>query len=231
MRKALQVVFELPQSRKPSFVLGKLRDLLTLVVVGTGLLLSVAVSGVVTRFSNELLDLAHLDQDLSSVVDVLALIVAMAASTLLFFVLFTILARPRIPDRSLWQGAFLGAVAFEVLKQLSSYLLAITEQSPAFQAFGIALILLIWINYFSRVVMYAAAWAYTAPAARAQRATQEPPVSATSRPAPPGVPTPADVGPAPPPSARNGRLDPRLAFAAGAAVALGLVAMARRRRG
>ena len=33
--------------------------------------------------------------------------------------------------------------------------------NPAFQAFGVALILLIWINYFSRLVMYSAAWAYT----------------------------------------------------------------------
>ena len=47
--------------------------------------------------------------------------------------------------------------------------LAATQGQPAFQAFGIALILLVWINYFSRVVMYAAAWAYTSRAARAQR--------------------------------------------------------------
>ena len=31
--------------------------------------------------------------------------------------------------------------------------------SPAFQAFGIALILLVWIHYFARVLLYAAAWA------------------------------------------------------------------------
>ena len=28
---------------------------------------------------------------------------------------------------------------------------------------------MVWINYFSRVVMYAAAWAHTSPEARAQR--------------------------------------------------------------
>ena len=38
-----------------------------------------------------------------------------------------------------------------------------------FQAFGIALILLVWINYFSRVVVLAAAWAHTSPEARAIR--------------------------------------------------------------
>ena len=166
MRTALQVVFELPRDRRPNFLLGKLRDLLTLAVVGSTLLLSVAVSGVVTRFSTQLLDLAGLDHDLSWTVEVVAVVVAMAATTLMFFVLFKVLARPRTPDRALWQGALLGSVAFEVLKQLSSVLLAATQRSPAFQAFGIALILLVWINYFSRIVMYAAAWAHTSRSAR-----------------------------------------------------------------
>ena len=110
-----------------------------------------------------------------------------------------------MPDRALWEGAFLGSIAFEILKQLSSFLLAATHRSPAFQAFGIALILLIWINYFSRVVMYAAAWAYTAPTARAARERESRPVPpealalrarvAASRPAYPLAQT---VGPAPP---------------------------------
>ena len=58
---------------------------------------------------------------------------------------------------------------FEVLKQLSTFLLKATANSEAFQAFGIALILLVWINYFSRVVVLSAAWAHTSPEARAVR--------------------------------------------------------------
>ena len=238
MRTALQVVFELPLSRQPNFLVGKLRDLVTLVVVGLTLLVSVALSGVVTRFSTELLDLADLDHDLSWIVEVGAVGVAMVANTLLFFVLFTVLARSRAPDRALWRGAFLGSIAVEVLQQLSSYLLAATQRSPAFQAFGIALVLLIWINYFSRVVMYAAAWAYTSPSARDARERESRLVSpdsvalgarvAASR---AGVPARPDAsGPAPPRRSRRASLDPRLAFGAGAATALGLVVMLRRRR-
>ena len=37
------------------------------------------------------------------------------------------------------------------------------------QPTGIALILLVWINYFSRVVVLAACWAHTSPEARAIR--------------------------------------------------------------
>jgi membrane protein len=238
MRTALRVVFELPLSTRPSYFIGKLWDLLTLVVVGTTLLVSVALSGVVTRFSTQLLDLLGLDHDLSWSVEVAAVVVAMVANTLLFFVLFAVLARPPTPRRALWRGAFLGSIAFEILQQLSSFLLAATHRSPAFQAFGIALILLIWINYFSRVVMYAAAWAHTAPSARAARDRESRPVSpdtlalrARVAAARAGVPVPADAPDAAPPRrSRAARLDPRLAFGAGAATALGLVAMLRRRR-
>jgi len=239
MRTALRVVFELPPGTRPSYVAGKLRDLLTLAVVGTTLLVSVALSGVVTRFSTDVLDLMNVDHDLSWVVEVTAVSVAMLANTLLFFVLFTVLARPPVPRRSLWEGALLGSVGFEVLKQLSSLLLAATQKSPAFQAFGIALILLVWINYFSRLVMYAAAWAFTTRAARARRAAEERPLSPdtlalrarveTSRSAAPGSLVLAGDPPGAS-SPHRRRLDPRIAFAAGAAVTLGLVAMVRRRR-
>ena len=75
-----------------------------------------------------------------------------AADMLLFFAIFNLLVRPRLPQRSLWAGALLGAIGAELLKWLSSFLIGLTRDQPAFQAFGIALILLVWINYFSRVV-------------------------------------------------------------------------------
>ena len=224
MRTALQVVFELPRNRRPNFLIGKLRDLVTLVVVGLTLLISVAVSGVITHFSDRVLDLADLDHDMSWSLEAVAVVIALVASTVFFFVLFTVLARPRTPDRSLWQGALLGALAFEILKQLSGVLLAATHRSPAFQAFGIALILLVWINYFSRIVMYAASWAYTSAPARAAREQDQEQEQDQTPALPASYATPDPV------VARVGhRLDPRLAFGAGAAAALGLVALLRRR--
>ena len=224
MRKALGVVFELPRSVRPNFVIGKLRDLVTLVVVGSILLVSVGLSGVVTRYSTELLDLLDLDHDLAGAVEVAAVVVGLAGNTLLFFTLFKLLARPPVPSRSLWQGALLGSVAFEVLKQLSTFLLAATQRSPAFQAFGIALILLVWINYFARLVMYAAAWACTTAEARAQqRAAVRPPAVDTRS-------VPARMVPPLSGVHVERRVDPRLSFAAGAALTVGVLALLRRRR-
>jgi membrane protein len=167
MRIALEAVFEQARGTRPSFVLGKLRDLLSLLVVGITLLVSVAVSGAAVGYSDRVLDLVGLDEELSWLVSLLGPVLGIATNTLLFYAFYRLLARPPTPRRALWKGALLGGIAFEVLKQISSYLLGITRDAPAFQAFGIALILLVWINYFSKIVVIAAAWAHTAPSARA----------------------------------------------------------------
>jgi membrane protein len=169
MRDALIVVFELPEREQPGFVTGKLRDLVTLVIIGVILLVSVAVAGLVGGFSKDLLDWAGIEANLGWLVRLVTILLGFGANMLLFFAMFVLLATPHTPRRSLWSGALLGAIAFEVLKQLSGFLISTTQGNPAFQAFGIALIVLVWINYFSRVVLYAAAWAHTSRAARAAR--------------------------------------------------------------
>ncbi|WP_036491137.1 YihY/virulence factor BrkB family protein, partial [Nocardioides sp. CF8] len=56
MRTALIAVFEEPERERPNFVLGKVRDVLGLLTLGSVLVLSVAVSGVVTKFAEPILD-------------------------------------------------------------------------------------------------------------------------------------------------------------------------------
>jgi membrane protein len=173
MRQALEVMFAVPRQERPSFVLGKLRDLATLGLIGLTLLVSVALSGAVTGFSGAILDWVGIDPQAMGPTVVLNLVghvLAIAASTVLLLLMFKLLvSESHVPRRALVGGALLGAVGFEVLKLAANLLLGQTKGQPAFQAFGVALILLVWINYFSRLVMYSAAWAYTAPAALAQR--------------------------------------------------------------
>lgn len=234
MREALIVVFEKPAFEQPNFVIGKLRDLVTLATVGLTLFVSVAVTGFVRGFSDLLLDLVGLDTAFGWLVGVITVVVGLAVNALLFFLIFQMLARPDIPRSSMVKGAVLGAVAFEVLKLLSQLLLGATKGQPAFQAFGIALILVVWINYFSRVVLYAASFAWTSAEARALRTEGEAPVQGPQT--PPLAPHPE----------RNGRAvwarDPAASgdtvadagrrwvtpFAGGAAAMLGLVAVLRR---
>ncbi|GEP35719.1 hypothetical protein NSZ01_34870 [Nocardioides szechwanensis] len=227
LRDALLVTFELPSFEQPNFVMGKLRDLLTLGAVGLTLLLSVGISGVVAGGSEQILEWLDLGVGLEPVLWVLGVVVGLAASTVLFLALFRLLADPHTPKRSLASGALLGAIGFEILKLLSSTLLKATKEQPAFQAFGIALILVVWINYFSRVVLYAASWAHTSPAARALRVDEPAVVQGPQVPSLVELPATAVTETREPPGG-SGR-SWGAPFAAGAAAMLALTAVLRRR--
>jgi membrane protein len=172
LRDGLITVFALPQREQPSFVMGKVRDLVTLVILGVVLLVAVAFTGVLSGFSTDLLGWIGLSTELGWLVSLLTIVLGLLANALLFFAMFRLLAAPDLPARAMWSGALLGAVGFEILKQVSGWLIRATQDQPAFQVFGLALILLVWINYFSRVILYAASWTWTHPLSREQRVVE-----------------------------------------------------------
>jgi membrane protein len=172
MRVALETVFVVPSYEHPNFVIGKLRDLLTLVLLGLILSVSVVLSGAVTGFSRTILGWVGLGGGFPAalLLNLLGHALAIVASMVLLLTMFKLLVtESHLPRNAMVRGALLGAVLFELLKLAANLLLAQTSSSPAGQVFGVALILVVWINYFSRFVMYAAAWSYTSPDALAQR--------------------------------------------------------------
>lgn len=226
LRLGLGAVFEKPEDDRLGFAAGKLRDLLTLATVGTVLFLAVVVSSFVSRFSEVILEFLTLAAELSWLLKLITVLVGFGANVLLFFAIFRLLGGGRTPTRALVKGAVLGAVLFEVLKRLASLLIAQTEGQPAFQAFGIALVMLVWMYYFSRVILYAASWAHTAPEAREERDHER--LDADRRDYEMKELTRVELRETAP--GGSSRISPKAAFAAGGASMLGLVALARRRK-
>ncbi len=209
MRRALGVMFVKPEGERPAWVVGKARDLAALPVLGAVLLLSVTLSGAMTWSWERILDGLGVEGTWLSraILWVVGHGLGIAATTLLLLAMFRLLARPQVAGRGLRQGALLGAVGFEVLKSLAGYLVELTRGQAAFQVFGVALILLVWINYFSRLVMLSASWGYTAPVSQEVRAMAQQPL-VTEQEADLLVPAPAAVagersGPVPVRSARR----------------------------
>ncbi len=178
MRDALQVMFRQPRQEQPNFIRGLRRDLVALVVLGLVLLVSIGLTGAVSWFSAVILGWLSLDGSwlAAAVLWVVALGLAILATSFLFVAMFSLLAKPHVARRALWQGAVMGAVGFELLKSGAGFLISQTKDQPAFQAFGVALILVVWINYFSRLVMLSASWAYTAPVAEEVRELERRPL-------------------------------------------------------
>ncbi|HSS67609.1 MAG TPA: YihY/virulence factor BrkB family protein [Nocardioidaceae bacterium] len=166
LRNALETAFQVPRRQQPNFVVGKAIDLGALVLLGLILIVSVGIEGVIEAAADDLLDAVGLgDSSLGRpLIWTIGALLGLAASTLLFFVMYRILGRPDIAQKALWQGAFAAAVAFELLKAIVVNILG-TVGGTSIASLAIAVTLVIWINYFSRITVYGAAWAMTAPAA------------------------------------------------------------------
>ncbi len=162
MRDGLRRVFgtlaePLPLLRK------KLVDVVVLTLLGTAVLASLVVSSLATAATDYTLGLVGLDGSTSAtlVLKALAVTVALAVDTALFAILLSRLSGVRQPWRQIRSGALLGAVGFEVLKLLGTFLIGHTMSNPLYATIGVTVGLLIWINFVSRLLVYAAAWTAT----------------------------------------------------------------------
>lgn len=178
MRRALGEMLGVAAEDRLGFVPGKARDLGMLVVLGVVLVLSVSLSGTMTWFSEQILEWGGVERSFvaGELLWVITHGLAVLATTVLFMTMFALVPRPPIPRRAMWQGALIGALGFEVLKSVAGLLISMTAQRPAFQAFGVALVVVVWINFFSRLVMLSAAWAWTGPVASEVRRLEEEPL-------------------------------------------------------
>lgn len=170
LRVSLQAVFTLPQSAQPGILPGILWDLVSLAVLGVTLIVSVSLSAVATAVTDRVLDVLGLDAlpGYALLLRLLGIALGIGVSTLLFFAMYRLLPRPELPNRALLEGALLGAVGFEVLKAAATLLISFALRSPTAAVAGTFVVLLVWINFFSRLIFLGGAWAATTPVARRQ---------------------------------------------------------------
>jgi membrane protein len=146
-----------------ALVRKKTGDAVVLILLGLALLASVGVSTLATDATQYALGHVGLDGSFaaSAVLKVVAVLLALVVDTLLLSILFSRLPGADISWHQVRSGARLGAVGFEALKLVGTFLLARTTSNPLYATFGVLVGLLVWINLVSRVLTYAAAWAAT----------------------------------------------------------------------
>ncbi len=172
VREAVQAQWrpkwEEPEADKETFVKALGKDLLTLVVMGIGILLSVVLSAVgsaLTGVFARLLGLADVGW-VTAVLSVVPVLLALCVSIALFFFFYSWLPThsDEVPRRKIWRGAIAAAVIFEVFKLLLSTLIQVFSGSATAAAFGSIIALLAFINLVARMVLMVAAWIGTSEA-------------------------------------------------------------------
>ena len=158
-------------------------DLTALLGLGVALVGSFAITGIAGGFAEDLLNLVGLGDQTWALflLKLLGIVLGLGANFLVFLWVIARLPRQHTPLRSAVKAAVLGAVGFEVLKQVMTYYLTNVTSSPSGAAFGPILGLLVFVNFASQFVLFVTAWAATAPGVEKE--------------APAAVPAPAVIRP------------------------------------
>jgi membrane protein len=110
---AIDRIWGLPRTRRPSFVRARLRALVLLAVLGGSLLAATALAGVGTvgaRYGVEW--------------KVASIVLSTLLDFVLFWIAFQVLTTLHIPWSGLWKGALVAAIGYEVLQLLGGYYVA-----------------------------------------------------------------------------------------------------------
>jgi membrane protein len=143
------------------------RTLLNLVEL-LGVVVAVVLTFVLTSLSAALTDdvlnwlgVSHIGW-LSPVLRLIPVIVSIGAGWLLFLYLYAVLPETRVPWKIVRQGALIGAIGLAILQYLTSFLVAQFSNSPAALIFGPVIALMLFFNFFARLILLVAAWIATA---------------------------------------------------------------------
>jgi membrane protein len=218
LRTGVQMVWAC-EVKKEKFLKAKLQDLLVLVGLGLGIVVSLVLTSGGTAATKWVVTTLGLDgiPGMGTLVAGVTILLGLAADTLLFMWVFTRLPGRPVRYRTVLRGAIFAAVGYEILKVVGTTYIAKVTSNPTYGAFAGAIGLLVWIDLVSRFLLIAAAWTATGPQ------PEDPDAPAPEEPEE-GFAVPVDerprrgvVGPAP----EGSREAPKPAAVAGALVGTG----------
>lgn len=164
LREAIRRMWHLPEE-PGNIVVKKLRDVVVLVSLFAVVGASVAVTGVVTGFSDQVLDWLGLQNGPvgSAIAFAAGVALTLLADLVLFVYLFTRMARVRTSIVAVLPAAVFGAVGFEILKIVGGFYVARTTSrgEATYGAFAVVVGLLLFLYLLSRLILLAAVFAVT----------------------------------------------------------------------
>jgi membrane protein len=146
-QNALNTVWGVPIFRRPGFPWSMLRDIVLILAVGIGLLLTTLLSGVA----------ASAAKSLGLGGQVAAIAVSLVLNIGVFWYGFRLATAKEIGTREMLPGAVLAAVMWQILQLLGTSLVAhtLSHSSSLYGVFGIVLGLLAWLYLQAQFTLYA----------------------------------------------------------------------------
>ncbi|MCK7674841.1 YhjD/YihY/BrkB family envelope integrity protein [Corynebacterium pygosceleis] len=147
-----------------NFVIRKLRDLLGLIALLLALIVAFGVAAAgssgLTEILLEKLNLSHIP-GITLMVFALTLVIGLLVNFVVFVGLLRFLPRTHVPGAAAVKGAILGALAFEVFKQIGTVFFSKALDNPAGATFGPIIGVMVLFFFVWRILLYSSAWAAT----------------------------------------------------------------------
>lgn len=162
LRIAIQTLWN-GQPETPNFLRDNARDLATLLGLGLGLVVSLALTAGGTAAATLLLDLVGLGEVtwLRALTALAGVVLAIIGSTVVFAWLFSNASRTGVSFKLVLPGAILAAVGFEILKLVGGFYLGLVSGNVSAGVFGSVVGILLWIFILTRFILFSVAWTAT----------------------------------------------------------------------
>lgn len=151
IQNAFNRVWAVPRNERPNPIASRLRSLLLLLVLGAGVLVTTALSGLTTGAD-------ALGASVAGALRLGAIPLATIANIGVFMLALRVLTATQVPTRQLRLGAVAAGVGWEVAQLLGTYLVThvLKGADEAYGVFGLVLGLLAWIYLLAVVTVMAA---------------------------------------------------------------------------
>jgi YihY family inner membrane protein len=149
-QNALNRAWAVPRNERPNPIALRARSLLLLLVLGAGVIVTTALSGLPTAAG-------ALGATLATWLGIVAIPLATVVNVALFMVAFRVLTARRVPWRQLRIGAIVAGIGWQIVQILGTYLVTLLQGAPeTYGDFGLVLGAIAWIYLLALVVVFAA---------------------------------------------------------------------------
>ncbi len=164
LRTGISAMWALDANEGGNFVTKKLWDLVALIGLLVLLILAFGVTAVgsssLTTTAMEHFGIGNFP-GARFVVWLAGLVAGILANFLVFWWMVVFMPRTKVPLKSGFKGALVGAVIFELIKQFSTVIIGSATSNPAGALFGPIISLMVVLYLVWRVVLYVSAWTAT----------------------------------------------------------------------
>lgn len=157
LQKSFNDIWKVKPSKKSSWkdlIISRLNSLGLIVIIGFLLLITMVVSTLVTVL-NQMVD-KYINLEIPLWLEGVNFLVNFGFIIILFAMIFKILPGVKISWRSVWVGAAITGILFNIGRILLTYYFKFSDPGSAFGTAGAVILLMVWINYACWIVFFGA---------------------------------------------------------------------------